>query len=97
MTTINISLPTSLYKDIKKTITERGYSSVSELVRDAVRRVLYPGLTENGFTPEFEEAVLESAREPIDETKVWETDQDIDMYFTKLHKKLEKIRHAKNS
>lgn len=97
MTTINISLPTSLYKDIKKTIKERGYSSASELVRDAVRRILYPQLTENRFTPEFEEAVLESAKEPLDESKVWKTDKDIDRYFTKLHKKLEKMRYAKSS
>lgn len=96
MTTVNISLPTTLYKDIKRTIRERGYSSVSELVRDAVRRVLYPEITENGFTPEFEEAVLKSAKEPIDESKVWETEEDIDKYFAKLHKKLEKMRHAKS-
>lgn len=88
--TVNISLPASLYKDIKKTIKERGYSSVSELVRDAVRRVLYPELTENGFTPEFEEAVLRSARESVDEKDVWETPEDIDKYFAKLHKKHQK-------
>ena len=95
MTTINISLPTSLYRDIKKTIKERGYSSVSEMVRDAVRRVLYPEITENGFTPEFEEMVLESAKEPIDESKIWETEEDINKYFAILHKKLEKLRHVK--
>ncbi len=96
MTTINISLPTSLYKDIKKTITERGYSSVSELVRDAVRRVLYPELTENGFTPEFEDMVLQAAKSGVDEKDVWETEEDIDRYYANLHKRLEKKRHAKN-
>lgn len=85
--TVNISLPSHLYKEIKKTIKERGYSSVSELVRDAVRRVIYPELTENGFTPEFEEMVLHSAKESIDEKDVWETPEDIDKYFAKLHKK----------
>lgn len=64
-----------------KTIRERGYSSVSELVRDAVRRVLYPELTENGFTPEFEEMVLESAKEPLGNDIVLETDEDIDRFF----------------
>lgn len=92
MTTVNISLPTSLYKDIKKTITERGYSSVSELVRDAVRRVLYPELTENGFTSEFEDKVLQAAKSGVDEKDVWETPEDIDRYFAKLHKKHQKIR-----
>lgn len=81
MTTVNISLPTNLYKDIKKTIKERGYSSVSELVRDAVRRILYPELTENGFTPEFEEMVIESAKEPIEKGMLLETDQDVKNYF----------------
>lgn len=84
MTTINISLPTSLYRDIKKTIRERGYSSVSEMVRDAVRKVLYPEITENGFTPEFEEAVLESAKEPIEKGIMLETDEDVKNYFRYL-------------
>lgn len=97
MTTINISLPTSLYKDVKKTIKERGYSSVSELVRDAVRRVIYPELTENGFTPEFEEMVLEAAKEPLENDIVLETDEDIDKFFDKLHKKVEKRRYGKDS
>ncbi len=96
MATVNISLPTSLYKDIKNTIKQRGYSSVSELMRDAVRRVLYPELTENGFTPEFEESVLRSAKESVDEKDIWETPEDIDRYFAKLHKRLEKKRHAKD-
>ncbi len=95
MTTVNISLPSEMYKDIKKTIKERGYSSVSELVRDALRRIVYPGLTENGFTPEFEDAILESAKEPMDKNKIWKTEEDIDRYFAKLHKKLEKMRYVK--
>lgn len=92
--TVNISLPINLYKDIKKTIEDRGYSSVSELVRDAVRRVIYPDLTENGFTSEFEEMVLRSAKESVDEKDVWETPGDIDKYFAKLHKKHQKQRNA---
>lgn len=97
MITVNISLPTSLYKDIKKTIKDRGYSSLSELVRDAVRRVLYPEITENGFTPEFEEMVLQSAKEPIDKSKTIETEEDLDNWFAELHKKIEVRKHAKNN
>lgn len=93
--TINISLPKSLYQDLKKTIGERGYSSISELVRDAVRRVLYPELTENGFTPEFEEMVLESAKEPVGKGIILETDKDVHKYFRDLHNRLEKRKHAK--
>ena len=97
MNTINISLPENLYKEAKKIVKDKGYSSISELVRDGLRKVIYPQLTENGFTPEFEEMVLEAAKEPVDESKVWETSEDIDKYYAKLHKKLEKIRHAKDN
>lgn len=99
MTTINISLPTSLYKDIKKTIKQRGYSSVSELARDGFRKIIYQqeGLTENGFTPEFEEEVLKAAKEPLENDIVLETDEDIDKFFDELHKKVEKRRYGKDS
>lgn len=95
--TVNISLPASLYKDIKKTIKERGYSSVSELVRDAVRRTLYPKLTENGFTPEFEERVLEAAKEPIDYSQIIETDEGLEKWFAELHKKVKAKSHAQDN
>lgn len=80
-TTINISLPKRMYEDIKKTLPKRGYSSVSELIRDAVRDWLYPRVTENGFTPEFEEAVLRSAAEPVENDYVLKTDKDVRDYF----------------
>ena len=63
MTTINISLPTSMYDDIKKVLAQKGYSSVSELVRDSLRDILYPTTTVNGFTPEFEQSVLDAEKE----------------------------------
>lgn len=69
--TINISLPKSMYEDAKRVLTRRGYTSISELVRDALRDVLYPKVTENGFTPEFEEAVLHSAAQPKSRDRVW--------------------------
>ena len=98
MNTINISLPKNMYHDAKKVVKNKGYSSISELIRDGLRRVIYEEeLTENGFTPEFEDMVLEAAKEPVDKSKVWETQEDIDEYFTKLHKRLEKIRHAKDN
>lgn len=90
MNTINISLPKNMYHDAKKAVKQRGYSSISELIRDSLRRVIYPGLTENGFTPEFEEMVLRSEKEPMKNDIVLETKEDIHNYF--LHLKTPKKR-----
>lgn len=70
--TINISLPKSMYQDAKKLLAQRGYTSISELIRDALRDMIYPRLTENGFTPEFEEEVLRRAGEPTENDIVWD-------------------------
>jgi hypothetical protein len=76
-----------MYKDAKIVSKEEGYSSISELIRHALRKILYPsGLTVNGFTPEFEDMVLESAKEPISQGMIFETEEDIDRYFKKLIK-----------
>ena len=61
--TINISLPKKMLADAKKAVKDRQYTSISELIRDTLRRDLYPQLTENGFTPEFEEEVLEAEKD----------------------------------
>ncbi len=82
--TINISLPKKVLQDAKKMVEARGYASISELMRDALRDKLYPGLTENGFTPEFEEAVLRAAKEPRDNDIVLRTKKDFDDYFLHL-------------
>lgn len=73
MTTINISLPKQLHKAAKKLVTEEKYSSISEVVRAGIRRVLYDAdkITENGFPGWFEDQVLESAAEPIKKSKEW--------------------------
>lgn len=44
-TTINISLPNSMYQDAKRHLEKRGYISVSELIRDVLRNMLYPRQT----------------------------------------------------
>jgi metal-responsive CopG/Arc/MetJ family transcriptional regulator len=44
-TTVNISIPLGLYRDAKVYAKENGYSSISELVRDALRRILYQKTT----------------------------------------------------
>ena len=96
MATINISLPSAMLEDAKKHMTKRRYSSMSELVRKTLRKELYPHLTVNGFTPEFEEEVLRAEAEPVENDIVLETEKEIEDYF--LHLKLPPKRtHAKDS
>lgn len=71
-TTVNISLPQSLYADAKRIVAERRYTSISELFRDALRQILYPRLTENGFTQEFEEKALRASKEPLEDSVEWD-------------------------
>ena len=79
--------------DDAKTVTKfEGFTSISELIRHALRQILYPnGLTVNGFTPEFEDMVLESAKEPIDESTAWNSMADIDRDFKRLKLKNKKL------
>ena len=71
-TTINISLPTALYADLKKAVSKHRYTSVSELIREAVRNWLYPRTTVNGFTSAFENRVLAAAKEPLSKSRKWD-------------------------
>lgn len=73
-----------MYKDAKRYMKDRGYASISEFVRNALRAKIYPELTENGFTPEFEEQVLKSAAQPLENDTVLETKEDIRNYFLYL-------------
>ena len=86
LTTINISLPKSLYADARKKVSQRGYASISELIRDSLRRHLYEEeITINGFTKAFEDHVLEAEKEPEENDVVLETKQDIDKFFDSLN------------
>ena len=80
-----------MYEDIKKALVARRYSSISEFFRDVVRRRLYPELTENGFTPEFEEEVLRRSLEPQENDIVWDGKGS----FTDFVLKKGKRRHDK--
>lgn len=40
-TTVNISLPKEMYQDAKRVVKEKKYASISELVRDGIRKVVY--------------------------------------------------------
>lgn len=96
-TTINISLPKEMYKDAKKMVAERRYASISELVRDALRKIVYQKeeITENGFPVWFEQKVLESEKEPEENDIVIETQEDLHKYFREMHKRVEARRHGK--
>ena len=93
--TINISLPKNMLYDAKKAVKNMRYSSVSELIRDALRKTLYPEITENGFTSEFEDRVLQADKEP-DMDDVWKTEKDVNRFFKSIHQELEQTRHDKN-
>lgn len=90
--TINISLPEKLYAEAKKHQRQYHYTSVSELIRDALRWWLNPRLTRNGFTPEFEREVLESAKEPVENAVEWDGKGS----FTDFVLKHKLTRHGKS-
>ncbi|MBI3103397.1 hypothetical protein HYZ05_00485 [Candidatus Daviesbacteria bacterium] len=97
-TTVNISLPKEMYKDAKKMVVERRYASISELVRDALRKIVYQEeeITENGFPRWFENRVLQAEKEPEENDIVLETEEDVHNYFRDLRKRVEKRRHGKS-
>lgn len=70
-----------MYKDAKKALAAKRYSSVSELIRDALRRTLYAETTENEFTKEFENYILKSSHEPEKEDFVFKTEKELENYF----------------
>ena len=85
-----------MYKDAKKALAVRRYSSISELIRDSLRRTLYPKLTVNGFTEEFEDQILASEAEPEENDSVWETEGDITRYFRDFDKRAKLIKNDQN-
>lgn len=84
LTTINISLPQEMYKDAKMALVAKRYSSVSELIRDALRKTLYGEITQNGFTKRFEDEVLASAAELRKNDTGLRTDKEVEDYFRRL-------------
>jgi Arc/MetJ-type ribon-helix-helix transcriptional regulator len=73
-----------MYKDAKRALVAKRYSSVSELIRDALRKTLYGEITQNGFTKEFEDQVLASAAEPRKNDIKLRTDKEVEDYFRHL-------------
>ena len=79
-----------MYDDARKVVAQKGYSSISELIRDTLRDLLYPKqkLTENGFTEEFEDEILKSAAEPRENDIVFENEKELKDFY--LHLKIPK-------
>jgi len=55
--------------------------------------VIYPELTENGFTKEFEDEVLRAAAKPMENDIVLETEEDVHNYFLHLKKPAKSKKH----
>ena len=91
LTTINISLPQDMYKDAKRALTAKRYSSVSELIRDALRKTLYGEISQNGFTKGFEDYVLESSRDSEKNDMVFKSEKDLEEYFNGKNKAVRKV------
>jgi len=87
MATINISLPQNMYDDAKQMLVGKRYTSISELMRDALRRMLYQNISENGFSEEFETEALQSSRESEETDITLETEADVNRYFQNISKK----------
>ncbi len=86
MKTINISLPKAMLDDAKKVLKRKHYASMSELMRDALRKELEnQEITENGFTTGFEKEVLWAAAGE-DSGEVWEKPEDVDKFFDRMDK-----------
>jgi len=84
--TINVSLPKNLTDLARAQVKAGMYSSLSEVIRDAMRRMLNPRpkITVNGFTEEFENEVLAASESPQDKDLVFESADDLEKYFNKL-------------
>lgn len=85
--TINISMPKGLYAQAKARAKKYHYSSVSEVIRDALRWWMNDNLTRNGFTPEFEDMVLKAENSPVKDDIVWEGKESDLVNYVKSAKK----------
>ena len=88
-TTINITLPTRLKKEIQNQIKKGMYTSVSEFIRNAVRQLLISPVDSHNlpFSPQAEKEILRAFKETLenrDKNIVLKSDKDIDAFFKNL-------------
>ncbi len=97
-TTIRADIPIEMKRQIDSVIASGKFASVNAVVQHALTAVLpkpkRSRLTVNGFTPEFEEEVLASSRSPSENDTVIETEEDLERYFDRITKEVDKERHA---
>lgn len=86
LTTINISLPSEMYAKAKQALPRRGYASISEFIRAALRDILYTQPDEEEFSPEFTAQVLKAAKSSRKNDIVLKTEKDIDNFFLHFKK-----------
>jgi Arc/MetJ-type ribon-helix-helix transcriptional regulator len=85
MQTVNISLPVSLYSQAKAYMENTGYASISEVMRQALRKLLrLEELTENGYTKQAEESILKEIKKPTDGL-IFKQGEDVDDFFDKIY------------
>ena len=96
LVTTNISLPREDWKALK-VLAAQHESSMANLIRESIGQFIRKRaknlirrrrLTVNGFTPEFEEEVLKAAAEPVDESRVMETDEDFERFYESLRSRV---------
>jgi Arc/MetJ-type ribon-helix-helix transcriptional regulator len=89
MTTINVSIPTDMYKRAKNAIPSGGYASISELIREALRKMLY---TTNQTEPtSFEKKVIDAESSSSSDDIILNTDSEMKSFFLGKSKSKKKI------
>ena len=85
MQTINISLPAALNEQISSQVKAGNYASVSEFIREAVRKLL--GISPTAFLPEAEEEILKISQISPAHDLAFDTGKTpLKKIFTKLRK-----------
>lgn len=86
-----------MYAEAKRVVKKQGYTSVSELFRASLRSTLYPKLTDNGFTSEFEDEILRRASDSNEEFIEWDGKTPFsDFVLTHPPRKYQKGRNGQN-
>lgn len=85
MRTLNISLPQSLAQQVNWQVQTGNYASVSEFIREAVRKLL--GITPTTFAKEAEEEILKISKTSPTQDFVFDSSKiPVKKMFTKLKK-----------
>jgi len=86
LTTINISLPEKMYEDVRSLAKNQSYSSVSEVVRDALRKLMNTSYSIDSTPQYLVDAAMAAEKEPEQDDVILESKEDIDSYFLNLKK-----------